>query len=54
MIFFQRHILTEFFDQGDIEKEIGMVPMAMMDRTKAYIPEVEYKFLTGIVMPVYV
>ncbi|XP_035704560.1 probable 3',5'-cyclic phosphodiesterase pde-2 [Folsomia candida] len=48
-----RHILSEFFDQGDTEKEVGMTPMPMMDRTVAYIPEVEFKFLCAIVVPVY-
>ena len=27
--------------------------MPMMDRTQAYIPEVEFKFLCAIVVPVY-
>jgi hypothetical protein len=49
----QKQILTEFFDQGDLEKELGMTPMAMMDKNVAYIPEVEFKFLSGIVIPVY-
>jgi len=45
--------LTEFFGQGDLEKELGMSPMPMMDRTLAYIPEVEFKFLSGVVCPVF-
>ncbi len=43
----------EFFSQGDREKLLGRTPTAMMDRTKAFIPEQQLGFIDGIAGPVY-
>ncbi|CAH2016212.1 unnamed protein product [Acanthoscelides obtectus] len=39
-------IYTEFFTQGDMEKEMGKEPANMMDREKASIPDHQLDFLT--------
>ncbi|XP_067102732.1 cGMP-dependent 3',5'-cyclic phosphodiesterase [Osmerus mordax] len=46
-------IYKEFFSQGDLEKELGNRPMEMMDREKAYIPELQISFMEHIAMPIY-
>lgn len=46
-------LYTEFFTQGDLEKALGVTPIEMMDRDKAFIPEQQVEFLDGIVGPVY-
>ncbi|ODM94519.1 cGMP-dependent 3',5'-cyclic phosphodiesterase [Orchesella cincta] len=46
-------ILQEFFNQGDMEKQLGFSPIPMMDREVAYIPMIEYKFVKYIVGPVF-
>ncbi|ESN99733.1 hypothetical protein HELRODRAFT_83989, partial [Helobdella robusta] len=46
-------IYTEFFSQGDLERQIGRDPMEMMDRKKAIIPDLQISFLTSIALPVY-
>nr|CAD7448724.1 unnamed protein product [Timema bartmani] len=44
-------IYQEFFSQGDLEKSLGNLPLDMMDRDKACIPELQIQFLTNIVIP---
>lgn len=46
-------IYQEFFSQGDMEKELGKAPIAMMDRDSACIPELQIGFLDGIALPVF-
>ncbi|XP_030637054.1 cGMP-dependent 3',5'-cyclic phosphodiesterase [Chanos chanos] len=46
-------IYKEFFSQGDREKEMGNSPIPMMDREKAYIPELQTSFMEHIVIPVF-
>lgn len=46
-------IYKEFFSQGDLEKTMGNRPSEMMDREKAYIPELQISFMEDIAMPVY-
>uniref|UniRef100_A0A671S4J4 Phosphodiesterase n=1 Tax=Sinocyclocheilus anshuiensis TaxID=1608454 RepID=A0A671S4J4_9TELE len=43
----------EFFSQGDLEKAMGNRPSEMMDREKAYIPELQISFMEHIAMPIY-
>ncbi|XP_054264353.1 cGMP-dependent 3',5'-cyclic phosphodiesterase-like isoform X2 [Macrosteles quadrilineatus] len=43
----------EFFDQGDKEKAMGLLPLKMMDRTHTNIAEEQAKFISKVVMPVY-
>lgn len=46
-------IYKEFFSQGDLEKAMGNRPSEMMDREKAYIPELQIGFMEHIAMPIY-
>ena len=46
-------IYKEFFTQGDLEKAMGNKPIEMMDREKAFIPELQLQFIDGIALPVY-
>ncbi|KAL0994287.1 hypothetical protein UPYG_G00120250 [Umbra pygmaea] len=46
-------IYKEFFSQGDLEKAMGNRPSVMMDREKAYIPELQTGFMERIAMPIY-
>uniref|UniRef100_A0A8C8M0S1 Phosphodiesterase n=1 Tax=Oncorhynchus tshawytscha TaxID=74940 RepID=A0A8C8M0S1_ONCTS len=46
-------IYKEFFSQGDLEKAMGNRPSEMMDREKAYIPELQTSFMEHIAMPIY-
>uniref|UniRef100_A0A8D2N9A5 Phosphodiesterase n=1 Tax=Zonotrichia albicollis TaxID=44394 RepID=A0A8D2N9A5_ZONAL len=46
-------IYKEFFSQGDLEKAMGNSPLEMMDREKAYIPELQISFMEHIAMPIY-
>ncbi|KAF2364757.1 3'5'-cyclic nucleotide phosphodiesterase catalytic domain, partial [Trinorchestia longiramus] len=46
-------IYKEFFTQGDLEKAMGNNPLVMMDREKAFIPELQLSFLDNIALPVY-
>lgn len=44
--------LGEFYNQGDIEKTMGLLPLSMMDREKQYmVPEDQVQFLTVVVKP---
>ncbi|XP_063059934.1 cGMP-dependent 3',5'-cyclic phosphodiesterase-like isoform X2 [Engraulis encrasicolus] len=46
-------IYQEFFSQGDREKAMGNTPIAMMDREKAYIPDLQLGFMDHIAMPLF-
>lgn len=46
-------IYSEFFSQGDLEKALGVTPIEMMDRDRAFIPEQQLSFLDDIAGPVY-
>ncbi|KAI4497188.1 hypothetical protein M0802_007672 [Mischocyttarus mexicanus] len=46
-------IYEEFFSQGDLEKSMGKTPIEMMDRSKAFIPDLQVQFITDIVVPVF-
>ncbi|XP_077518864.1 cGMP-dependent 3',5'-cyclic phosphodiesterase-like isoform X3 [Amblyomma americanum] len=46
-------IYNEFFSQGDLEKAMGVKPSEMMDREKAYIPELQIHFIQTIVKPIF-
>ncbi|XP_041949824.1 cGMP-dependent 3',5'-cyclic phosphodiesterase-like isoform X2 [Alosa sapidissima] len=46
-------IYKEFFSQGDREKAMGNTPIDMMDRQKAYIPDLQIGFMEHIVMPIF-
>ncbi|XP_076333643.1 cGMP-dependent 3',5'-cyclic phosphodiesterase-like isoform X2 [Tachypleus tridentatus] len=46
-------VYSEFFCQGDLEKAMGVKPSEMMDREKAFIPELQINFIQGVVKPVY-
>ncbi|CAI5445895.1 unnamed protein product [Caenorhabditis angaria] len=47
------NIYKEFFAQGDLEAEIGVTPLEMMDREKAFVPQVQLEFLDSIGLPVF-
>ncbi|XP_078401092.1 phosphodiesterase 2A isoform X2 [Cetorhinus maximus] len=46
-------IYKEFFSQGDLEKAMGTNPLEMMDREKAFVPELQISFMEHIAMPTY-
>jgi len=46
-------IYQEFFSQGDLEKALGHDVTEMMDRERAYIPELQLGFLDHIALPVF-
>lgn len=46
-------IYTEFFEQGDAEKEMGLKPIPMMDREVAVIPEMQVDFYKFIALPAF-
>ncbi|XP_015181988.1 PREDICTED: cGMP-dependent 3',5'-cyclic phosphodiesterase-like isoform X1 [Polistes dominula] len=46
-------IYEEFFSQGDLERSMGKTPIEMMDRNKAFIPDLQVEFITDIVVPVF-
>ncbi|XP_022644193.1 cGMP-dependent 3',5'-cyclic phosphodiesterase-like isoform X3 [Varroa destructor] len=46
-------IYKEFFSQGDLEKSMGIAPDKMMDREKAFIPELQIQFIDGVVRPTF-
>ncbi|KAL5270598.1 hypothetical protein ACHWQZ_G001338 [Mnemiopsis leidyi] len=47
------HIYSEFFSEGDMEKELGRTPMQQNDRKKACIPSLQIKFNDFILAPLY-
>ncbi|CAH2012070.1 unnamed protein product [Acanthoscelides obtectus] len=45
-------VYREFYNQGDLEKKMGLTPLSLMDRDKsANVPEDQVQFLTVIVLP---
>jgi cGMP-dependent 3',5'-cyclic phosphodiesterase len=46
-------VYTEFFTQGDLEKQMGMSPNLMFDRKKANVPALQIEFLDAVVKPTY-
>lgn len=44
---------SEFFAQGDLERQIGLAPNQMMDRKKACVPELQIEFITTVVRPTF-
>lgn len=46
-------VYTEFFAQGDLERQMGLSPNLMMDRKKACIPALQIEFLDTVVTPTY-
>jgi cGMP-dependent 3',5'-cyclic phosphodiesterase len=46
-------VFTEFFTQGDLEKQMGMSPNLMFDRKKANVPALQIEFLDAVVKPTY-
>eukprot|EP00116_Pleurobrachia_bachei_P001796 sb/3462058/ len=47
------HIYTEFFSEGDMEKQLGRTPMQQNDRKKACIPSLQIRFNDFILAPLY-
>ncbi|KAJ8952651.1 hypothetical protein NQ318_020966 [Aromia moschata] len=46
------NICKEFYNQGDLEKQMGLVPLSLMDREKSQnVPEDQVQFLTVVVLP---
>ncbi|CAJ0941056.1 unnamed protein product, partial [Mesorhabditis belari] len=46
-------VYCEFFSQGDLEKQMGEPPVEMMDRDRAFVPQLQIDFLDNVAMPVY-
>lgn len=46
-------VYTEFFVQGDLEREMGFNPNLMMDRKKACVPALQIEFLDTVVTPTF-
>uniref|UniRef100_A0A1S4GXW1 Phosphodiesterase n=1 Tax=Anopheles gambiae TaxID=7165 RepID=A0A1S4GXW1_ANOGA len=46
-------VYAEFFAEGDLEKQMGLRPNAMMDRKKACIPMLQIEFLTTVIRPTF-
>lgn len=46
-------LYEEFFNQGDLEKQIGLPISAMCDRDKTNITESQINFITGITLPAF-
>jgi cGMP-dependent 3',5'-cyclic phosphodiesterase len=46
-------VYTEFFAQGDLERQMGLNPNLMMDRKKACIPALQIEFLDTVVLPTF-
>ncbi|XP_072391177.1 cAMP and cAMP-inhibited cGMP 3',5'-cyclic phosphodiesterase 10A-like [Diabrotica undecimpunctata] len=45
-------VYKEFYNQGDLEKKMGLTPLSLMDREKSYmVAEDQVQFLTVIVLP---
>lgn len=47
-------VYEEFFTQGDLEKNMGKIPIEMMDRERASIPDLQIQFLNDVCLPAYV
>lgn len=49
-----KNVYEEFYFQGDKEKQMGLCPIPIMDRTKkGEVPQTQVGFLKGIVKPCY-
>ncbi|EDV24450.1 uncharacterized protein TRIADDRAFT_25862, partial [Trichoplax adhaerens] len=49
-----KQIFAEFYDQGDVEKRLGIAPVPMMDRDKeSELPANQVGFINGICLPCY-
>ena len=47
-------VASEFFEQGDMEKDMDQTPMAMMDREqKKNLPKMQVGFIDHICLPLY-
>jgi len=47
-------IFEEFYEQGDLEKRAGRIPIPMMDRNRVEeLPSSQVSFLNGICIPCY-
>lgn len=46
-------VYSEFFTQGDLERQMGMSPNLMFDRKKANVPKLQIEFLDGVIRPTY-
>lgn len=47
-----KNLYDEFYNQGDIEKRMNLVPLPLMDREKSdSVPEDQIQFLTVVVVP---
>ncbi|KAJ8921660.1 hypothetical protein NQ315_010569 [Exocentrus adspersus] len=46
------NVLKEFYNQGDLEKQMGLAPLSLMDREKSQmVPEDQVQFLSVVVLP---
>jgi cGMP-dependent 3',5'-cyclic phosphodiesterase len=46
-------VYSEFFTQGDLERQMGMSPNLMFDRKKANVPALQIEFLDKVIKPTY-
>lgn len=46
-------VMEEFFEQGDFEKELGMVPDGLFDREKCKVPNSQCWFYENMGKPLY-
>ena len=47
-------VASEFFEQGDLEKDMDETPLAMMDRSqKKNLPKMQVGFIDHICLPLY-
>ena len=53
VLFVQESLYEEFFNQGDLEREMGSQPNEMMDRYRAHIPEQQISFLDNVALPTF-
>ncbi|CAG9465167.1 unnamed protein product [Pedinophyceae sp. YPF-701] len=51
MLMWSARIMSEFFIQGDMEKELGMSPVSMIDREKEYVPQGQLGFMDAVARP---
>lgn len=48
------NVLSEFYQEGDLQKKMGIIPMAVMDREQTNnIPDYQVQFLNRICVPCY-
>jgi cGMP-dependent 3',5'-cyclic phosphodiesterase len=46
-------VYTEFFTQGDLERQMGISPNLMFDRKKANVPALQIEFLDAVIRPTF-